>query len=171
MYGGNFEGAHVSQRAGEHPDFPVRADAMGLSVRTDRAIAAVGNNVREPLRLHSEVVVGERAHPAAAQMRHELAPRSPALEFGIFPDVADLVEVLLVPGCGAADGEGWRVNGVGLAKEFGNVAIERHIGRGMLKTGLTVHEHGHLMQEIAGACAGHAWMLPALNFGEPMALL
>src|SRR5882762_9748719 len=133
MYRSNFERAHVSQRGGEHPDFPVRADAVGLSVRTDRAIAAVGNNVREPLRLHAEMVVRKRAHPAAAQMRHELAPGSPALEFGIFPDVADLVEVLLVPGSGAADGEGWRVNGVGLAEEFGNVAIQWRVGRGVFK--------------------------------------
>src|SRR5882762_4403228 len=133
MYGSNFEGAHVSKRAGEHPDFPVRADAVGLTMRANRTIAAVGDNVREPLRLHSEVVVRKRAHPPAAQMRHQLAPGSPALEFGIFPDVADLVEVLLVPGSGAADGEGWRVNGVGLAEEFGNVAIQWRVGRGVFK--------------------------------------
>src|SRR6267378_4445319 len=171
MDGSNFEGTHVSERAGEHPDFPVRADAVGLSVRADRSIAAVGDNVREPLRLHAEVVVRKRAHPAAAQMRHELAPGSPALEFGIFPDVADLVEVLLVPRCGPANGERWRVNGVGLAEEFGDVAVERHIGRGMLKTGLAVHEHGNLVQEIAGAFAGDAKMLFPRNFGDPLALL
>ena len=60
---------------------------------------------------------------------------------------------------------------MGLAEEFGNVAIEWRVGRGVFKAGLAVHEHGDFVQEIAGALAGHAKMLLPGNFGDPLALL
>jgi len=81
-------------------------------MRTNRTIAATRDDVRQALGFDAEVVVRERAHPAPAKVRHEFAPGSPALELGVPPDIVDLLEVFLVPGSGAADGERWRVDGV-----------------------------------------------------------
>src|SRR5919109_2679998 len=119
----------------------MRADAVRLAVRSNRSIASVGNDVREPLRLDAEVVIGQRTHPAAAQMRHEFAPGRPALELRVFPNIGDLEKIFFVPRSRAADRERWRVNRVRLPEEFRHIAIKRHVWRGMLESRLTIHKH------------------------------
>jgi hypothetical protein len=59
------------------------------------------------------MLVGEWAHPAAAQVRHEFAPGSSALKLGVFPHIADLLKIFFVPRSGAAHRECQRINGVG----------------------------------------------------------
>src|SRR4029077_1948606 len=165
-----FECAHGTRRAGDHPNFPVRANAVSLAMRTDSAVAAVCDDVRQALRLHAEMIVGQRAHPAPAKMWHELAPGSPALELGIFPDVADLLEIFFVPGSGAANRESRRVHGVGLAEEFGDVAIERGVRCGVLESRLAVHQHADFVEQVARAFPRHAKTFLSRDFRDPLAL-
>src|SRR5437762_4869466 len=167
----HFQCTHVAQRAGKHPHFPMRADPVRLAVRANRSIASVGDDVGEALRLHAEVIIRERSHPAPPQMRHQLAPRSPTLQLGILPNVANLEKILLIPWSGATDRECRRINGVRLPEEFRHIAIERHVRRGVLKSRLAVHEHGDFVQQIAGALSSDTQMLLSRNFSNPLALL
>src|SRR5271169_1295997 len=149
----------------------MRANAVGLAVRTDGAIAAVGNDVRQALGLHAEVIVGERTQPTPTKMRHQFAPGSPSLELRIFPDIANLLEIFFVPGSGASHGEGRGIDSVGKAKELCDVAIERNVRRRVFKAGLAVHQHAELVEQVAGTFTSHAKPFFAPDISDPLALL
>src|SRR5580698_5052246 len=169
VVGGHFECAHRTHRGGVHPQLPMRVDALLLAVSTEGAETTGVANVCDGLRDEREAIVGFRAHHAAASMRKDFAPGSPAQKFRVFVVVERLEEIFFVPDAGAADDCGRRVGEVSHAEKFCGVAVERRVAERMLGPGLAVHGHAEIVFEAA-AFGGDVESIFARNFGDPLML-
>ncbi len=112
-------------------------------------LSSLGDDVGHRLGVERRAVVAGGAQHPATGARHEVPRRQKAPQLFVLPEIALGVEVLVVPGSGAAGAEGRGVGGPGLSHEPGGVAVEGDRQDLVLPAGLAVHEQAELVLEGA----------------------
>src|SRR5215204_2537931 len=90
------QGPQIARGLRQHPDFPMRAEAVLIAVPSDRSVTAVVDDVDESLGENRIGVVGLRSQPPCARVRQEHRPWQPLALLLVAPDILLLPEEFLV---------------------------------------------------------------------------
>src|SRR5215468_3763260 len=112
---------------------------MLLAMPADRSVPAGGDDVGQRLRDQGKAVIGFRPQRASARVWKQLEPRSPARQLFVFPQIATLEEILLIPRTRTPHDKGWRIVDVRHAKNPGGIPVERRIAHRMLPSRLSIN--------------------------------
>lgn len=135
----------------QHPQLPVRADALYLPVRAKLRFAAGAHDVLDRPRQFKVVEVIFGSHQAAARARINDAARREAQQSLVLPDVGLLIPVVLAPYAAVADNQRRRIADAASGKQGHEVFVERRDGDGVFNACVPVEDLRDVIKERRAA--------------------